>query len=90
MKQKLLQLFILFVTMSVLTSSSKDSGTSKGIGSLNEAKASCLNSKNDYATTTISCKEMTAVAEKNTDARAMSMADNEISLSPISRFILVQ
>jgi len=79
MKQKLIKLFTLFIVMSVLTSSSNDSGSSMASPA---AKSDCV--------TAGSCRESATVAEKTDDARLVSLADNEISLSPISRFILVQ
>jgi hypothetical protein len=88
MKHKLLTLSFLFVTMSVLTSSRENTGINKGIQSLNE-EPGCLQSCNEYAIN-ITCRQNPMVQEKNDDTNILPVEDNEISLSPISRFILMQ
>jgi hypothetical protein len=89
MKQKLFKLFILFVTMSVLTSSSKDCSINRANSSASDNDA-CMDTKDDY-TLNITCKsKVVGKGISYNDARDLSLADNEISLSPVSRFILVQ
>lgn len=88
MKQKISKLFLLLLTMSVLTSSREYGSISRINKSLNEAHA-CSQGLNDYAVN-IKCKKMPVVQEKTEEAIPTPVADNEVPLSPISRFILLQ
>ena len=88
MKHIILKLTVLFVTMSVLTASRENANTCKGSQPLNKEHP-CLHTCNGYAIN-ITCRQSPVLHEKNHDATAEAMADNEISLSPISRFILLQ
>ena len=87
MKNKLLSFFALVITMSVLTASREDTGITK-INRPVCSEASCPDARNDYALNT-SCKK-TVVAQKDNETGLVPVDDNELSLSPISRFILLQ
>jgi hypothetical protein len=88
MKHILLKLTFLFVTLCLLTSSKKDVVNSNGIQTLNTAHT-CLGTRTDYATA-ITCKQTPVALKKSEDAERVPVVENEISLSPISRFILLQ
>lgn len=88
MKHIIIKLSFLFVVMSVLTSSKEDTSIGKINQSINNESA-CLNTRNDYANN-ISCKQASATTVKKDVSNIIPAQDNEISLSPISRFILLQ
>jgi hypothetical protein len=88
MKHIIIKLSFLFVTMGVLTSSKEDTGLNKANQCLNDDHI-CLPGGNEYAVN-ISCKQTMVVQEKKVSAYTTRDEDNEISLSPISRFILLQ
>ena len=79
--------FALLITMSVLTASREDSGIIK-VNRPVCSEASCPDERNDYALNT-SCKKP-VVARKDDETSLVPVDDNELSLSPISRFILLQ
>ena len=81
MKIKIIKLSLLFLTMSVLTSSRIETGINKTGACLKEESA-CLQTKNT------TCPQALAIPDN--DAGAASVSDTEIPLSPISRFILLQ
>ncbi|MEJ7586144.1 MAG: hypothetical protein WKI04_01155 [Ferruginibacter sp.] len=89
MKQKLTTLIVLFITMSVLTSSRQDCVVSKDCKPVSNEPACLEKIGNDY-TGTISATKMPCAREKNADAVIDPVIDNELSLSPIGRFILLQ
>ena len=78
--------FALVITMSVLTASREDNCATKINGPV-ASEASCPDARNDYAIN-ITCKK-TVVAQKD-EINVVPVDDNELSLSPISRFILLQ
>ena len=79
--------FALLITMSVLTASREDTGITK-VHRTSCSEASCEDARNDYALNT-PCKK-TVVAKKDHETGLAPVDDNELSLSPISRFILLQ
>jgi hypothetical protein len=87
MKNKLMSFFVLLMTMSLLTASREDSGITK-VNLPACSEASCPDEKNDYALNT--CCKKTVVAQKVDEPSLVPVDDNELSLSPISRFILLQ
>jgi hypothetical protein len=87
MKNKLMSFFVLVITMSVLTASREDTGITK-VHRTVCSEASCTDARNDYALNT-SCKK-SVVARKDNKTVLVPVDDNELSLSPISRFILLQ
>ena len=90
MKHMITKLSFLIVTMSVLTSLREDSGINKANQSFNEEQTfTCKHTRNDFANN-ISCKQAPVVPDKKADTHIQPVADNEVSLSPISRFILLQ
>ncbi|MEO5893261.1 MAG: hypothetical protein ABIQ31_23625 [Ferruginibacter sp.] len=88
MKNKLIKLFVLFVTISVLTASKEETRSCKENQAV-KIENSCSENSKDYGIS-ISCKQATVVQANCADASLVTEMDNEISLSPISRFILLQ
>jgi hypothetical protein len=87
MKQQILKLFILFIVMSVLTSSSDESGINRCNKAAIEEQAR-MEAGGDLALNLCGSRA-SASAEKKQDVNPDALTD-ELSLSPISRFILLQ
>lgn len=88
MKMKILQLAFLFLLVSVITSSRENSPANTKSETVT-CKNTCPATGNEYAVNTI-CKKAALVKEiEKTEAEATA-ADNELPLTPISRFILLQ
>ncbi|MCW3091927.1 MAG: hypothetical protein JWP81_2996 [Ferruginibacter sp.] len=85
----IIKLSILFVTMSVLTSSRENVGAKKSCTS-SIAEQACLHSKNDYAINITCAKKTSVVQKKEEESSVTRSADLEVPISPISRFILLQ
>ena len=89
MKQKIIKLLFLFLTVGVLTSSRENKDTNKTNRALNKENA-CLLQAADAYTANMTCAKTTVVKEKRVDDKIIPVFDNQVSLSPISRFILLQ
>ena len=86
MRYKSLKLFSLLIMMSVLSSSSDEAS----INPCKQAveKLACSETRSEVVVNA-PCKHAYAAPAKKDDADIIAEADNELSLSPISRFILL-
>ncbi|MEP7110122.1 MAG: hypothetical protein ABI760_19155 [Ferruginibacter sp.] len=88
MKHIIINLSLVFLTMSVLTSSRENAGINNANNLLKNNHA-CLHKSKGYAID-LTCKQTPVVRGKSEDTPVAPVADNEVPLSPISRFILLQ
>ena len=86
MRYKSLKLFSLLIMMSVLSSSSDEASINPCKQAA--AKQACSETRSEFAVS-VPCKHAFAAPAKKDDADIIAEADNELSLSPISRFILL-
>ncbi len=88
MKYKILKLSILLVMISTISSSKENIDVSKPIESICGSNT-CLQKGNEYAINA-SCVQKEAIKDIINEAAEDAAAENEVPISPISRFILLQ
>ncbi len=88
MKYKILKLSFLLVMISTISSSKENIDVSSPMESICENN-SCMKKGNEYAVNSCSLQKA-ALNEIMKEAAEDAAAENEVPISPISRFILLQ
>lgn len=88
MKYKILKLSLLLVMISTISSSKENIDVSSPMESICGSNA-CLQKGNEYAINS-SCIQKEAIKDIINEAAEDAAVENEVPISPISRFILLQ